>query len=315
MKFNLNFNSRSFRSLKVKAVKSSPTILLVAGIGTGIFAGYKACKATLKAEKIYRDYKEKRNIIEMVHANSTNAETVELYDVEEYTEEDYAKDVRDTNVKLVVDMIKTYAVPALLASAAVSMITGSHVIMHKRCTALTGTVISLTEALRQYRKNVVDELGEEADHRFANNIKEIEIEDPETKEKKKVKKSINNKNPFAFWFGPTYTDSHGDEYVNPYWSNDAQYNIDQLKRMMMGLNEQLQRNENLFVNEVFDAFVKPRTSDGAKFGWIYEKNNPYGDNYIDFRLDEAEIMEKYRRGITEPILIDLNVDGYILDRI
>lgn len=309
MKFNLNFNSRSFRSLKIKAVKSSPTILLVAGIGTGVFAGYKACKATLKAEKIYHEYKEKREIIEAVHDDPLS------FGESQYTEEDYSKDVRDANIKLVVGMVKNYSVPLLLASAAVSMITGSHVIMHKRCTALTGTVISLTEALRQYRKNVVDELGEEADHRFANNIKEIEIEDPETKEKKKVKKSINNKNPFAFWFGPTYKDNHGDEYVNPYWSNDAQYNIAQLKRMMKCLNDQLKSNENLFVNEVFDSFAIPRTSDGGKFGWIYEKNNPYGDNYIDFRIDESEIMEKYRRGITEPILIDLNVDGYILDRI
>lgn len=315
MKFNLNFNSRSFRSLKIKAVKSSPTILLFAGIGTGLFAGYKACKATLKAEKIYHSYKEKRNIIEMVHDNSANAETVRLYDVEEYTEEDYAKDVRDTNVKLVVDMIKTYAVPALLASAAVSMITGSHVIMHKRCTALTGTVISLTEALRQYRKNVVDELGEEADHRFANSIKEIEIEDPETKEKKKVKKSINNKNPFAFWFGPTYIDQYGEECRNPHWSNDASCNLLQLRIFRNHLSERLKTNESLFVNEVFDTFGRPRSSDGAQYGWIYEPNNKFGDNEVLFRVNEEEVMEKYRRGITEPILIDLNVDGYILNRI
>lgn len=307
MKFNLNFNSRSFRSLKIKAVKSSPTILLIAGIGTGMFAGYKACKATLKAEKIYKDYKEKREMIDEVYEK--------ISDDKEYTEEDYSKDVRDTNVKLVVDIFKVYTVPALLASAAVSMITGSHVIMHKRCTALTGTVISLTEALRQYRKNVVDELGEEADHRFANNIKEIEIEDPETKEKKKVKKSINNKNPFSFWFTPTYTDNHGDEYVNPYWSDDAMYNIKQLEAIMIGLSKQLKANENLFVNEVFDALGRPRSSDGGKFGWIYEKDNPYGDNYVDFRINKDEIIKKYRMGITEPILIDLNVDGYILDRI
>lgn len=309
MKFKIN--NRSFRRLKIKAVKASPTLLIVGSAVAGIAATVTACRATIKAIDIYNDHKSDRENIEEVWED---AQTGELY-AREYTEEDYHNDVRQQNLKLCGNMLKTYSVPILLTLASISMGVGSHMIMSKRVTTLTGTVITLSEALKQYRDNVIEKYGVDVDHELANNIKEIEIEDPETGEKKKVKKSIDNKNPYSFWYGPEYIDKHGQRCKNIHWTNDAQYNLQQLTVFLSHANELLKTQESLFINEILDIFGFPRTDIGATNGWIYNPSDYRSSCYIDFGIDKDAIIKKYRQGITEPILITLNPDGYILNRL
>ena len=52
-------------------------------------------------------------------------------------------------------------------------------------------------------------------------------------------------------------------------------------------------------------------------GWIYDKDNPVGDNYVDFGLYDGD-KEGSRRFVNEldnAVLLDFNVDGVIQDRI
>lgn len=307
MKFKIN--SRCFRRLKLKAVKTSPTLLIVGSAVAGVAATVTACRSTIKAIDIYNDHKNNRVKIEEVWEDS---QTGELY-ARDYTENDYHNDVRQLNLKLCGNMLKTYSVPILLTLASISMGVGSHMIMSKRVTTLTGTVITLSEALKQYRNNVIEKYGVDVDHELANSIKEIEIEDPETGEKKKVKKSLDNKNPYSFWFGPEYIDRYGERCKNIHWSNDALYNIHQLEVFVRHLNEKLKSQETLFINEVLDTFGFPRTEIGATHGWVFDQEN--AKCYVDFGIDKDAILKKYRQGITEPILITLNPDGYIIDKI
>lgn len=309
MKFKIN--SRSFRRLKIKAVKASPTLLIVGSAVAGVAATVTACRSTIKAIDIYNDHKINREKIEEVWED---AQTGESY-AREYTEDDYHHDVRQSNLKLCGNMLKTYALPISLSLVSISMGFGSHMMMRKQVATLTGSVISLSEALKQYRNNVIERYGKDIDNELSNNIKEIEIEDPETGEKKKVKKSIDNKNPYSFWYGPEYIDKHGQRCKNIYWTNDAQYNLQQLTVFLSHVNELLKTKEILFINDVLDIFGFPKTEIGATNGWIYDPSDYRSSCYIDFGIDKDAIIKKYRQGITEPILITLNPDGYILNRL
>ena len=67
MKFKIN--SRSFRRLKIKAVKASPTLLIVGSAVAGVAATVTACRSTIKAIDIYNEHKNNREKIEEVCVN------------------------------------------------------------------------------------------------------------------------------------------------------------------------------------------------------------------------------------------------------
>ena len=60
-----------------------------------------------------------------------------------------------------------------------------------------------------------------------------------------------------------------------------------------------------------------RTKAGQGVGWIYDKNNPNGDNYIDFNIYDIskESNRAFVNGTERSILLDFNVDGVIYDLI
>ena len=60
----------------------------------------------------------------------------------------------------------------------------------------------------------------------------------------------------------------------------------------------------------------PRSKAGQVVGWIYDPENPVGDNFVDFGIYEAD-REKARdfvNGYERSILLDFNVDGNIWEK-
>lgn len=57
------------------------------------------------------------------------------------------------------------------------------------------------------------------------------------------------------------------------------------------------------------------TKAGQIVGWIYDKENPVGDNYVDFGIYDTnkEANRNFVNGYERTILLDFNVDGNILD--
>ena len=97
--------------------KHSPQILLGAGI-IGVTAGtVLACKATLKAQSILD---EKDAMLDLVR------ETKEIATPEDYSPEDYQKDVAITYVKTGVNFVKLYAPSALLIAGGIGALVASH---------------------------------------------------------------------------------------------------------------------------------------------------------------------------------------------
>ena len=100
----------------------------------------------------------------------------------------------------------------------------------------------------------------------------------------------------------------------PGWVNDAEYNLTFLKLQETYANYILKTRGSLYLNEVYDLLGIPRSKAGQVVGWVYDTENPSGDNYVDFGLTE-ERASKFINGYTRSILLDFNVDGNIWERL
>lgn len=76
-------------------------------------------------------------------------------------------------------------------------------------------------------------------------------------------------------------------------------------------NDLLKARGHLFLNDVFDLLGVPRTRYGQIIGWIYDENNPNGDNCVDFGFGDV----CPRKGVNGAIVLNFNVDGDILSKI
>ena len=54
----------------------------------------------------------------------------------------------------------------------------------------------------------------------------------------------------------------------------------------------------------------PRRAIGQLVGWVYDENNPNGDNFVDL-----DIFNERNNNDKNVFILDPNVDGYILDKI
>ena len=93
----------------------------------------------------------------------------------------------------------------------------------------------------------------------------------------------------------------------PGWSENPEYNIMFLKQQQNYLNAKLRNQGYLFLNDVYNQLGIPITAAGQCVGWLYDEDNPVGDNFVDFGTNI------FRGG--RDILLDFNVDGMIIDKI
>ena len=78
------------------------------------------------------------------------------------------------------------------------------------------------------------------------------------------------------------------------------------------LNDKLRVKGFLTLNEAYVALGFKETKAGMVCGWVYDKKNPNGDNYVEFDVKEVCIMNEngYYEGA---YAIDFNVDGNIYE--
>ena len=100
----------------------------------------------------------------------------------------------------------------------------------------------------------------------------------------------------------------------PDWTSDSHYNLMLLKMRQEHANELLKSKGHLFLNDVYDLLGMPRSKAGQVVGWVYDEHNPIGDNFVDFGIYDDSNSD-FVNGYTRTIVLDFNVDGYILDRI
>lgn len=141
----------------------------------------------------------------------------------------------------------------------------------------------------------------------------IEIENEELltllgkEEKREVETEEKSKDSFS-----PYARFFDDGCVG--WSMDPAFNLAFLKAQQEFANDKLRARGYLFLNEVYDVLGIPRTKEGQVVGWIYNEENPIGDNFVSFGLDNIgnEIVRDFVNGYDNTFLLDFNVDGNIL---
>jgi hypothetical protein len=242
-------------------------------------------------------------------------EAQETFDEEKYPESEQTRDKTVIYVQTGVNFIKLYGPAVTLGIASIGCMLGAHSIMKKRHVALVAAYNLVEKSFSEYRKRVVDELGEEKDFHFRYGTKEIESIETVTDEdgkKTKVKKITQELDgTVCSMYARLFENQiiHGDGS----WDGSSQfspvhaYNYKFLVDKQNYFNDRLHAIGHVFLNEVYDELGFPRTTAGQQVGWA--RGN--GDDYISF--GQAIDFLAYNDG--DPILVDFNVDGVVMDLI
>lgn len=297
--------SRLFGRMGLQLRKHSPEILMVAGVVGTVASTVLACKATLKVKEILED---KNETVEVIH-NTLEEKR------EDYTEEDSKKDLTIVYAQTGIKLAKAYAPAVAIGILSITSIVSGHHILKKRNLALAAAYAVVDKGFKEYRGRVVERFGEAIDKELRYNIKAKEIEETvtdedgnETTEKKIVDVvEFDTHSQYARFFDESCPD----------WKKDPEYNLMFLRRQQDWANEKLKAKGHIFLNEVYDMLGIPRSQTGQIVGWIYDENNPNGDNYVDFGIYDVNSERKraFVNGHERSILLDFNVDGTIYNKI
>lgn len=284
--------------------KYSPEILTGLGICGGIGATVLACKATVKAVDIMKEHNEEINMIEQCASNN------EI----QYSKEEEKKNRRIIYSRTALGLIKVYSPSIILGAASISSILSGHKIISKRYTAVSTAYAALDAGFKKYKERVVKKLGEEAEKEIRYGIVEKEVETTDEKGKKK-KETIKVAeyplgSPYAMFF---------DE-ASALYSKDRFANKTTLLGIQDLMNIKLKEQGYLYLNDVYRALCLPENKYVQYAGWIYDKNNNPGDNYVDFGIfdlkndKEDEDKVAFVNGNEKSILLDFNCIPNIYSR-
>lgn len=298
----MNSVSGAFNKVSFQLKKHSPEILVAVGVIGTVVSAVMACKATTKVGEIMDDTKENLEKIHDCIADESLAE--------KYTKEDSQKDLAIVYVQTGVKLAKLYAPAVTLGVLSFGGILASNNILKKRNVALAAAYATVDKSFKEYRNRVVEKFGEQVDRELKYNIKAKQIEETVVDEKgkeKKVKKTVDIVDPNALSDYACIYDEHCGA-----WANDDTYNAYTLRAEQNFANDLLRAHGQVFLNEVYDRLGIPRTKAGQIVGWVYNPQNPVGDNYIDFGIQEI-CVDADDDGCERTILLDFNVDGNVLD--
>ena len=289
---------KMYNKLTFKVQKNSPEILIGVGIATTVTATVMACKATLKIS----------DILEEVEQTQNNMDYALEHKPEEYTQKDYDKDKYILTVQTGVKLVKLYLPSAGLLIFSVGCFVSSNRILKKRHMALASAYAALDKSYKFYRQNVIEKYGEDVDKEMRYGIKAQTITDEEGKEKEEKVMTMDPDDPNSYSDYARFFDE-----ASPCWEKDAEYNYMFLKAQQQYANDLLRARGRLFLNEVYDMLGIPKSKAGQVVGWVYDEENPVGDNYVDFGIYDLskERVRRFVNGDERNILLDFNVDGNI----
>jgi len=273
--------------------KYSPEILTTVGILGMIGTTVLASRATIKAGPIVEQIKEDK--LEIQYDTQKAIENGESPNVN--------KEIAKAYVRGGVKLTKLYGPSITLGVSSIACILAAHGIMQRRTVAITAAYKALEATFAEYRRRVVEVVGEERESEIRTNREEVTITDGETT-KKMVAADIDGYSPYAKFF----------DQMSQHWSKEADYNLMFLKTQQNYANDLLRARGHVFLNEIYDMLDIPRTQAGQMVGWVVSKN---GDNFIDFGMYDHynDRAQMFVNGHEHSILLDFNVDGVIYDLI
>ena len=287
--------TRKLGKVALSAKRYSPELLLVGGLVAGAAGIVLACKASMTVPDILEEHNE-------------TIENIPTVDDEGNRD---AKEVTPVYLHTAGQMMKVYAPAFLLEAFSVGCILTSHGIMKKRNLALAVSLNGVSKAFKDYRKRVVDEIGAEMDQKFAYGT-EKKVTSVVEKDKKgrdhTLEKEFDGVNGDGAMQYSEYAKIFDES--NPNWEKATGLNVNFLIARQAQANDMLRAKGHLFLNDVYKLLGYPETMVGQMAGWIYDDQNPVGDNYVDFGFsDNSAFVNCY----DPSTWLDFNVDGDILN--
>lgn len=278
----------AFHGALLQLKKHAPAILTTVGVASVVTAGVLAAKNTLKLEERIDEGQDR--------LRWTN-EQIEAGDVPESAR-------TKAYVRNVVEVGKLYFVPATLMVGGIVCILSSQNILNKRNAALAAAYNGLAASYDAYRDRVREELGEEKEREIYFGEKTIEVEENGQKVRKKVLVDGEHVgSPYRFRYDQT----------NDNWSGFHDTNLSRVIMVQNMYNDILKTRGHVFLNQVLETLGIEHTQAGAVTGWIYDPHNDRNDgvkrdSFIEFNIRDYQAEYGY-------ILLDMNVDGTIFDKI
>lgn len=298
----------AFSKVGFQLRKHSPEILIAAGIVGTVASAVIACKASTKVSAIVEDTKTQLDAVhdakeKYIDNRSDEEETV-------YTMDDVKKDTAIIYIQTGVKLAKLYIPAVTLGILSLSCIVVSNNILRKRNAALAAAYTALDTGFKEYRERVVNKFGDEVDKQLRYGIKAIEIEESTVDENgnqtvtTKTINTVQGCSDYARYF---------EAGTTPYWEKESAYNEMFIEAQQNYANDRLKANGYLFLNDVYESLGFEKTKAGQIVGWVYDPENPNGDNYIDFGMMNLYHPRSDSDDYRPTILLDFNVDGNILD--
>ena len=280
--------------------KYAPEILTVTGVAGMVGGTVLACRSTIKAQDVLAEHMESLETIKKA------AELIP----EEYSRADRGKDTLMVYTRIVIDLGRAYAVPAVMMTLSAAAIFGSHKMMMARNAGLAAVVKATDAAFKEYRGRVIEKHGKDEDIALRNGFTEKEMSFLTAEKEEHVDgRSKPNKRDATFSMYAKCFDESSCK-----WSKTPSYNQMFLETQQIYANELLNTRGHIFLNEVYDSLGLPRTKEGAIVGWVQNGN---GDGYVDFGLYNPKnpTARDFINGYERSIFLDFNVDGVIYDLI
>lgn len=277
--------------------KNSPHLFFAGGLAGQVASTILACRATLKLPETLEQSKAE---IQEVKARKDNPSLAPVG--REYNERDYVHDLTYVYGQTAKRFIKLYGPSVVLGVASTGALTGSHVQLTRRNSALTVTAAAISKAYDDYRARVRAEVGEEKELALHRSLTEQQVTIDGKKETVQVVGAPSEWSPYMRFF----------DDASPNWQKDAELNQIFVKCQQNYANHLLQARGHVFLNEVYDALGLERSRAGAVVGWVLD--GEASDNFIDFGMYEA-YNEQFVNGNERSAILDFNVDGVIYDKI
>lgn len=286
------------------AKKYAPEILMTLGtigFGATIFA---SSKATLKVNDILDEHD-----VAVANIKEAKENGVTLAG-EDYDENDYKNDMKNTYVKTIWDVTKLYTPAATMGLVSVGCYLTAHKVMKNRNLAALAMATLAENRLESYRARVVEEHGEQADQDYYNGVRRSKVKvkevDPETGKKKTVEKEVKEYDsalsPYVVRF---------NSETAKMWSRVPGANGNFLSYTRDYFQNILDTRGHVFLNEVLDALGMEHTEAGSLTGWI----KGHGDDVINFGTlelnSQEDLWDSYDVNSGIDIVLDFNVCGAI----
>lgn len=295
---------------KLNLKEKSPEIFLIGGVISIVGGTILACRATLKADEVLAAHEDEMSKISQ--AEEMGSQCDESHSV--YTSDDANRDRTVAYLRNVGRFAKLYGPPILMIGGGIAMICASHGIMKKRNAAITAAYNAVSMAFNQYRDRVIheNENGEFLDRHYMTGRDYIEVEDPQTGEKRIEEKPSQKETEGLSPDKNLYTKCFDE--ASRMWKKDPEYNLMTLRCVQADLNFRLQRKGYVFLNELYEALDIPTTPAGQLVGWRRPKK---GEPPVTIDLGIYDLDDERKRafvnGYERSIWICPNVQGVIYD--